>query len=227
MVKKSTVLILALLGVLAFVVIAKHTGAADSNPRPLRRAELMALVAGQSLPENIAYEMHAHGLCSAPTDHFKTLLSYAGAAPKALAALYEAKIVTCTPADLADDSDLLEHMSRAGQEINAKQFHEATKELTSVLDSKDAKSAAGFVMGYVFISQHRNEEAADIYYEIEKMDSDFPQIHTRLSLAYFNSGDLDGALREAKRGEERNPEDPSAHLNAGTAFLQLRQFDAA
>jgi len=103
MVKKSTLLLLAFMGILVFVTVARHAKATKSNPRPIRRDELMALVSGHSLPENIAYELNHHGVCSAPTDHFKTLLSNAGAASKALTALNEAKIINCTPADLPDD----------------------------------------------------------------------------------------------------------------------------
>jgi tetratricopeptide (TPR) repeat protein len=227
MVKKSTLLLLAFMGILVFVTVARHAKATKSNPRPIRRDELMALVSGHSLPENIAYELNHHGVCSAPTDHFKTLLSNAGAASKALTALNEAKIINCTPGDLPDDSAALEHMSRAGAEINAKQFQQATEELTSALNSKETKSAAGFVMGEVLIEEKRTEEAVKIYEGIEKKDFDFPQIHTRLSFVYFNSDDFEDVLTEAKLGQERNPEDPSALMNAGVAFTKLRQFDAA
>jgi tetratricopeptide (TPR) repeat protein len=227
MVKKSTVYLLALMGLVVFATVARHARSFKSNPRAMRRDELMALVAGHSLPENIAYELNHHGVCSEPTEHFKALLSNAGATPKVLAALNEANIVNCSPADLPDDSALLDHLSRAGAELNAKQFQQATEELASALDSKETRSVAGFVMGDVLIDQQREDEAVKIYEAIEKKDFDFPQIHTRLSKVYFESGDLEDALTQAKFGQERNPEDPSAHLNAGVAFTQLRQFDAA
>ena len=227
MVKKSTVFLLALIGLIVFATVARHVRSTKSNPRAMRRDELLALVAGHSLPENTTYELSHHGVCSTPTDHFKTLLSNAGAAPKVLTALNEAKIVNCTPSDLRDDSAALEHLSRASAEINAKQFQQATEELTSALDSKETKSAAGFVMGDVLLGQNQDDEALNIYQTIEKKDSDFPQIHTRLSFVYSKSADYEDVLTEAKLGEERNPEDPSALMNAGIALTKLRQFDAA
>jgi hypothetical protein len=147
MLRRSTVLLLMFLAVFTLFVFEKHSRATKSNPRPLRRTELIALVAGESQPESIAYEMRVHGVCSPPTEHFKSLLSNAGAEPKVLSALNEAKVVACVPDDISDDAKVLERMSRAGGQIRAKQFVEATAELNSALDAKDANSATGFVMG--------------------------------------------------------------------------------
>jgi tetratricopeptide (TPR) repeat protein len=228
MLKKCTVMFVVLVGLLTLFGIVKYSKKVyGSNARPLRRSELMALVAGESLPEAIVYEIQAHGLCFATTEHFKTLLSNAGVARKVLSAVNDAKVLKCSATDLPDDSPLLENMSVAGENIRKKQFQAARAELNLPLNSKDAKSAAAFVAGIVLIDEGRNEEAADIYSEIEKKDPDFPQIHTRMSLVQANLRYFEEALREAKLAQERNPEDPSGHLNAGIAFEQLRKFDAA
>jgi tetratricopeptide (TPR) repeat protein len=52
-------------------------------------------------------------------------------------------------------------------------------------------------------------------------------VHTRLSNTDYNSSDFDEALQHAKAAEERNPVDPSAHMNAGNSLERFRQFDAA
>jgi hypothetical protein len=74
MFNKTTLTFLALMGILAFAALAKRSHRDFSRARPLSKAELPALVAGDSLPENITYEIRTHGLRYAPTDRFKGLL---------------------------------------------------------------------------------------------------------------------------------------------------------
>jgi hypothetical protein len=76
-----------------------------SVARALSKSELLALVAGQTLPENIVYEIRTHGLLFAPSAAYQTLLT--GAGPRIMAALHEAKIATGMPSEPADDSALL------------------------------------------------------------------------------------------------------------------------
>jgi hypothetical protein len=71
MFKKTTLTFLVLMGILAFTALAKRSHREFSEARPLSKAELLALVAGDSLPENITYEIRTHGLRFAPTDGFK------------------------------------------------------------------------------------------------------------------------------------------------------------
>ena len=53
------------------------TGAADADTKhaPLRQAELLALVAGNALPENIVREIGTDGLAFHPDDAYRSLLS--------------------------------------------------------------------------------------------------------------------------------------------------------
>jgi tetratricopeptide (TPR) repeat protein len=111
--------------------------------------------------------------------------------------------------------------------IRAKQFDEATAELSAAVTNDFGKSEAGFVMGMILIHQDRFEGAGRLYAEIQTSDPDFPQLHTRLSLIYFQAGDLENALREAKAAIAEIPINAAAHLNAGLALANMRKFDAA
>ena len=53
-----------------------------ASPRPLRKSEILALVAGDILPDNIIMEIQADGLAFLPDDEFRSLLTSAGADPK-------------------------------------------------------------------------------------------------------------------------------------------------
>jgi hypothetical protein len=78
-----------------------------SVPRPLSKSELLALVAGQSRQENIVSEIRTYGLLLTPTTKYKSLLETAGADPRILSALTDAKITPGKQPDPADDSSLL------------------------------------------------------------------------------------------------------------------------
>src|SRR5215472_1144066 len=199
----------------------------DSAPRPLSRSELLALVAGDCLPENTVAEIQSRGLAFPPDDNYKSLLKTAGADAKVLAALSAAKIAPPAKADSAESSGLLQHLSAAGKMLHAGQFAEASAELSAAVTNDFGKPEAGFVMGMILLDQQHYDQAGALYSEIFREDPDFPQLHTRLSAAYYNVGDTENAFREAKAAIAENPDNPAAHLNAGLALSEMRKFDAA
>jgi tetratricopeptide (TPR) repeat protein len=227
--KKTTIVGLSVLAcavLTVFAIVAKSSHQ-DFAPRPLSKSELLALVAGQSMPENIIYEIRTHGLLFTPTSTYKSLLETAGADPRILSALTDARITTPKQPEPADDSVLLQQLSQAGKLLNAGQLDDSANQLTNAMNNGLGRLELGFVMGMVLMDKNRYEEAGQIYSEIMDRDPAFPQVHTRLSNTYYNSGDFEEGLRHAKAAEERNPEDMSAHMNAGNSLIRLRQFDAA
>jgi tetratricopeptide (TPR) repeat protein len=200
---------------------------ANSAPRPLRKSELLTLVAGGIIPENIVYDIHSKGLAFVPDESYKALLKSAGADAQVLAALNTAKTSSPEKADSTSGTELLQHLSRAGNLINAGQLDAAANELAASLDDVAGKPEVGFVMGMILIKRQQWEEAGQVYSEILRRDPDFPEVHVRLSLTYYQSGDSQNALREAKAALAQNPNNPVAHMNAGLAMRSLRSFDAA
>jgi len=213
---------LAILACVFFFTFPSHSAPHSS----LRKSELLALIAGECLPENTVFEIRSRGLGFTPDEKYKSLLKDAGADPTVLAALGAAKITDEQSAS-TEESALLQHLSSAGAKIRAGQLDEATRELTTALTGGSGASEIGFVQGMVLIHLKRFEEAGRVYLEIRREDPDFPQLHTRLSLTYFQTGHAEDALREAKAALTDNPGNPSACLNAGLALTNLRNFDAA
>jgi tetratricopeptide (TPR) repeat protein len=155
------------------------------------------------------------------------LLKAAGADPNVFAALNTTKVASGEEPDSAADIVLLQHLSSAGQMIRAGQYDDAANEFTASLASNTGKSETGFVMGLILIDQQRWEQAGQVYAEILRQDPVFPELHTRLSHIYYNLGDSQEALWQAKAALAQNPNNPAAHLNAGLALRNLRHFDAA
>ncbi|HYS22782.1 MAG TPA: tetratricopeptide repeat protein, partial [Candidatus Eisenbacteria bacterium] len=200
---------------------------ANNSPRPLGKSELLALVAAGILPENTAYEIRSKGLSFVPDANYKAMLKSAGADAKVFAALDSAKTSPSEKSDSAAETELLRHLNRAGSLIVAAQLDAAANELTAALAGNSGKPEIGFVMGKILIEQEHIEEAGQVYSEILRQDPDFPQVHTRLSFTYYQTGNAEDALREAKAALEQNPNDPVARMNAGNALSDLRKFDAA
>jgi tetratricopeptide (TPR) repeat protein len=201
--------------------------AAKDTPRPLSKSELLALVAGKSLPDGIVVEILATGLNFDPDDRYVSLLQTAGANSRVLAVVSAAQHVpTGKPADPNEDP-LLVRLSEAGKLIDENKFDEAHQKLAAFNFHEAGQSASDFVVGDVLISQQRYQEAADLYSEILRRDPAFPEVHTRLGFANYYSGNEEESLRHSKAAIARNPNSPSPHLNAGLALRSLRNFDAA
>src|SRR5258706_2323544 len=223
MTNKITIVSLILL---AFIACGSFL-AANTSRKPLTKAEVLALVSGVIVPENVAYDIRSRGIAFVPDPNFHKLLQAAVANEAVFAALDSAK--SHAPAKPESDSDLalLQHLSRAGSLIRTGHNDEAAAELSNSLTSADAKSEIGFVMGEVLINMQRIDQAGQVYSQILSDNPDFPEVHTRLSFTFLESGDVQDALREAKVALKENPDDAVAHLNAGLSLRQMRNSDAA
>jgi len=73
-----------------------------ASPRPLRKSELLALVAGGALPENVTVEIGSRGLGFRPDNSFRSQLEVAGANSAILHALDSAKTADASPDDRSD-----------------------------------------------------------------------------------------------------------------------------
>jgi tetratricopeptide (TPR) repeat protein len=207
-------------------IVCISCSVARSGQRTLSKSELLALVAGEILSENVVFDIHSRGLAFVPDASYKSLLKSAGADDKVLAALDVAKTVPSGNTETASDKELLQHLSHAGGLIKSNQLDDAASELTSSLSGGN-KSEVGFVVGMVLIAQERFPEAGKVYSRILAQDPDFPELHARLSLTYFATGDSEEALRQAKTALAENPNNAVAHVNAGAALQSLQHFDAA
>src|SRR5580698_6437929 len=106
--KLSLTLLICLVG-----IILVSQPVARCGPRPLSKAELLALVAGDILPENVAFDIQSRGLAFVPDASYKSLLKSAGADAKVLAALNTAKTNPAGNAESSSDAELLQHLSHA------------------------------------------------------------------------------------------------------------------
>jgi tetratricopeptide (TPR) repeat protein len=194
---------------------------------PLRAAELLALVSGSALPENVAREIANDGLAFRPDATYRALLKTAGADPKIIAALDAAKIVVDRAPEADADKELLKHIANAGNLLNGDRYDEATRELTTALTGNPRSPECAFAMGQVLRREEQWERAEKIYEDLLSQTPNFRAAHTKLSYILYRTKDFAQGLTEAKAGLKQNPDDAEAHKNAGLALASMRKYDAA
>jgi tetratricopeptide (TPR) repeat protein len=214
---------------LLFLVLAvsRAESGPQTSPHPLRQTELLALVAGNALPQNIVNEIRARGIAFRMDDSFRSQLTTAGATPSILAALAAAKPPAKEAAEEKPDPALLQQIATAAKLMRDKKYDEAADELTASLKGNFEKFEIGFVMGELLRQQENWGQAAAVYAEVLRQDPGFPEAHTKLSYILYRSGDGEEALHEAKAALARTPENAEAHKNAGLALHLLGNLDAA
>lgn len=219
-------------GLASVLVASGFVLAAADKPQGTRKAldptTLVALVAGNALPENVVAAVKTRGLSFAPAAQYKAQLSTAGATREILEAVSKAtngatKEVEETQTEAAGR----EHLVQAGKLIRAREFEEAAKEMDAALRSGGRRAQAGFVMGELLRQQEQWGAAAGVYEEVLKQEPGFPEASTKLSFVLYRAGDQEESLRQAKAALAETPENAEAHKNAGLALEELRKFDAA
>lgn len=221
MTKRTLFLLFVLL-----VINAIAGNAFAGSSRRLRKTELLALVAGNALPENIVAQIRFRGLDFQPDGAYRSLLKVAGADSSILKAVDTAKFELSAPAD-APDEGLLQHIGSAAKLIRENRYNEAANELTPTLKSNFEKFEIGFVMGELLRRQERWQAAVAVYTEVLNEAPDFPEAHTKLGFALYRSGDVEEGLRQAKAALAVTPQNAEAHKVAGLCLVALEKGDAA
>jgi hypothetical protein len=171
MYKKVIILILI---VAVFIACGSYLAARTSS-RALSKSEILALVSGAIIPENIAFDIRSRGIAFVPDESFRKLLQSAGATESVLAALGSAKSSGTGKPESEADQALLQHLSHAGALIHAGQDEQAAGELNSALTNGTGRNEIGFVMGEILIQQGRVDQVGEVYSEILSQNPNFPK----------------------------------------------------
>jgi tetratricopeptide (TPR) repeat protein len=200
---------------------------AQTKSHPVTGSELIALVASESLDQNIVHAIESRGIAFRSTEQYRTLLITAGADAAVMDALKNAKIsADATFPEQADLPEVLAHLTSAGKLIRATQFEEAGKEIVAALGSRITPEG-GFLMGHLQDRMKEWENSATIYSKVIEMAPDFPGAHTRLAYDIFRLGDPDSSMREAQAALLQYKDDAEAHKNMGLAMSSAGKLDAA
>lgn len=187
--------------IVATWAVRAHVVAREAKERgSLRGSEVLALVAGNALPENIVHDVEADGLAFRPDAAYRELLKKAGADTKVIAAVDAAKLAApgAPGSEAEPNRELMEHIAAAGALIREKQYEDAAEELTTAVRHSLKSTECGFVVGEVMQREEDWARARAVYEEVVRQDPDFPEAHGKLSFVLYKMQDPEGAGREAE-----------------------------
>jgi tetratricopeptide (TPR) repeat protein len=217
---------LCILFFIAFIAIIPSQ--AQDTPAPLSPTRLLALVAGNALPENIVAAVNARGLGFKPTEEYLGQLNMSGATTEIIDAVNKSAVHESPATDLTRiQLQICSHIALSGKLIQDKQFPEAEQKLNAAVEAGGDKLDAGFVVAEALRQQEQWPMALAVYEEIAKEQPNFPEVQTKLSFVLYRSGDLEESLRVAKSALAVTPKNPEAHKNAALALEGLQKPDAA
>lgn len=219
--------VLRTFGLLIAAALIVPGAGSQTAAKPLRAGELLALVSGNALPEDIVTVIKADGLAFKPDDAYRALLKTAGADATVLSAVNEAKVTGNETAEAESGKEFLQDLANAGADLQAKKYNDAGEQVMAALKASFNDAASGFVMGEVLRQERLWDQAGAVYEQVLQKNVDFPEIHTKLSFVLYQQQNGEDALREAKAALVQNPNDAAAHKNAGLALCELREWDAS
>lgn len=221
---------------MALVAVALLAGAgavtlrrvlAQAPAKPLRASEVLALVAGDAMPENVAHHLEVSGVAFRPNDAYRDLLKRAGADATVMSALGSAKIAAEEAPEAESGNELMEHLATAGALIHGKRYEDAARELTEAVTASFKSADCGFVMGEALRQEEDWERAEAVYEELLRLEPNFPEARNKLSFVLYRMKNAEGAAREAQAELRIWKGNAEAHKNAGLALYEARKYRAA
>jgi tetratricopeptide (TPR) repeat protein len=212
---------------LVLLSFALSRDVAAGEAEPLRASEVMALVAGEALSDNVAHELRIRGIRFHPDDAFRAELKVAGADSTVLEALANAKFVAGEDDSVKPVGELVKRLSNAGGFLRARKSEQAVAELDAALAGGYPGPETAFVMGAILVEEGDANEAEPVFEEMLRKYPNFPEVHTKLSFVFYKLGDGEDGYKEAQAALRETPQNAEAHKNAGLNLDEMESHDAA
>jgi tetratricopeptide (TPR) repeat protein len=207
-------------------ILAARVARADDN-KPVRAEEVLALIAGNAMPEDIIHVITQNGLAFAPDDSYRAQLKAIGANDSIVAAVNGAKVATGDKAEAMPEKALLQHYVDAAIKMKAKDYSGADSELTATVKGSFQEVEAGFVAGEMLRLENHDAAALATYIAVLKLDPAFPGAHSKVAFIYYRLNMGEDAVREANAALALFSDDAEAHKNAALGLYLLDEYDAS
>ena len=180
------------------IIVFSSLSFAATSPRALNEADVLALLAGASLPESIAAQIKLRGLSFHPDENCWSRLNAIGTDARVLEAMKTAQVTLLSESSERNQQrELLEHLTKTAQLIARKQKPDAANELNTAMRSGSESPAIAFVMAELLRDQQNWGSAAAVFREILSRDPEFPEAHTKFSYELYRVGDYEEGTSEA------------------------------
>src|ERR1700733_11891549 len=120
---------------------------AQGSQEPLRETQLLALVAGAALPENIVEAIRDRGVSFASDADFRAKLEAVGTDPRILEALDAAKVIVPEGAKEVPNKEAQKRIVEMATQYKSEKFPDDPRNLLAVIKDALGNPESGFVMG--------------------------------------------------------------------------------
>jgi Flp pilus assembly protein TadD len=208
-----------------------------TEPKPLDRVQILALLAGGVPSKRLAMLVNQRGIDFDPTPDYLKILEGTGAEEALLKALGSAKqraTPTLNSALAAKKTKIQEYLVRGVELFKQKRYAEAEQEYRAALQLDANNLWPHFFLAQVFDEQHNWDGAILEYRQAIRLspdNADLPillrALHVLLGAALADKGDHDGAIAEHREAIRLEPGYYDAHYNLGLSLLKRGNFDEA
>ena len=207
-----------ILVVLGLILAVVPLSIAESAP-PVNCAHLLAWLAADVPTYNLARTIGLRGSLLSLTPRIEAELRAAGATTELLDMLRRVhpKNADACPASLA----------QAAADSRKKNFDDAEAIISGLLQDDPHNGALHFALGYLNQQQGHWDEAFDEYSSSKESEPDFPAVHNRLALVFYQADDGDDAIGEARTALSMDFEDAEAYRMLGLGHYSNEQYEAA
>lgn len=211
----------------ALVLLFAAPNIVSAAPKPVTASELMSLVAGEALPDNVVRELRLRGVQFHADDEYRAQLKAAGADTAVLDALSTANFFDANLETPVVSAELIRHLSKAGAALRARNFDSAMAELDAATTGSRPGPETAFVVAATLTEMGDAEEAEPVLEEMLRRYPEFPEVHTKLSFVFYALGDAADGFSEAKAALLGAPDNAEAHKNAGLNLNEMHSEAAA
>src|SRR5438552_6858530 len=209
----------------AVLVLISSLALGQNQPRPLNQNEIIALVAGAALPENVVAAIQQRGVNFALQPANEQTLRDLGGCAEVIKAIKAAKFLpgegkTAIP-------ELNDTLIQAKRLMKERKFAEAAEYLSAAASKHPGASELAFVMAQVLLYKREGLPSAILYRALLERDPAFPEAHTRLGFAYMLISEYDDGIAEEKAVLEQNPQNAQAHRILADLLEKKGKHDAA
>ena len=111
--------------------------------------------------------------------------------------------------------------------VRAKRYDEAKSFAEAVIKKNPKFTPAYITLGNIFYIQNKFELARLVYLKAVDQGDDSGDLYTNMGLVTLYTEDKDAALNYLKKGVEKSPGNPYAHLNLGNFFMSTGDYEGA
>jgi Flp pilus assembly protein TadD len=199
-----------------------------SAKKPINQVQVFVLIAAQIPSHRVAMLIHERGIDFDPTDDYLHEVRLAGGEDELISALQSAKVTrpeSVGPAVQARQTEVRQHVARAGEFYRDKRYADAEAEVRAALrlapDNPELHDDLAGLLG------DRGDWDGEMAEEREalrlKPDDEIALVNLGMVLGV--KGDWDGDIAEEREALRLNPNDSRAHVNLGVALGGKHDLD--